>query len=1259
MGMVNRISLAALAFGAVLIGQFHSSAQAQETFPIGEVKRLLVGNTMTYHAPNGADLKVYIAPGGAVEMVSSQSTNQVISKRWWIGQGAFCRTIGMQNRNHCTHVGQGSQPDTYAFYAKNGQKLYEAKVMPGRQLGDGASETATAATEPGSGPRTEPGPASGASSRSPEQIVAHLDRDHDGRLTLSEFRREQKIFDRIDTDGDGYLTVQELAKRNEIESDEPAESVPPEQDTEEMVSSLEQAKAVTSRFEKEPVNSSATTIKDITAILDQQEIADKPEIDKLVALANSNPPSGATKRELTKYYADRTLARLDIGMVNEALEDSREAYTLMNESEYVGRTLTERIRNVRANLERTSGNFQEAIRLYKEFLDKQPSVSMWAGLAKTYFVSGDFDAAAETVRHFDKLVERIRANPRSTPIQRARVDLSSAALRVVRFESSGRWARAEPYLRKTIEAERAFRKLMPTRPVRLEFLEQGELAKNLMHQGRRVEAEILARGALLKNLKQFGKMNLTTAVIAGDLALILRSEGRYEDSIALRQASIKILTAIGERSTSGRLAASRLGLANALVSLGQWNDALKNFEIVRKDLAANPTLFTRLMATGIFIPIALIETNRAQEAIDLLKPIYEKEIDRLGPNHYAAAEKGGALGMAYASLGDQRTALQYFKTAVPVLLSRSGPSDEETSDRAGNVQRERLIFESYLSVLEKIRGTPLEKELGIDAVSEAFVIADVARSHAVQSALSASSVRGAVGNPELADLARREQDAQKQRTALLSVLANVLSSPTQQQDAKAVAALKTQIKKLKQAQTLLRSEIESRFPAYAELVNPKPPTIAKIQQLLSPEEALVATYVADDRTYVWAVAKSGPPAFAAVPLGRDRIAAVVKDLRRALDPGVRTINELPAFDVNLANRFYRLLFGKVEKTIAAAHAWNVIAHGPLGQLPFSVLVTEPQKSAPTNGVPFEDYKKVAWLARSRSITVLPSVAALESLRAGTHKDHPQRDFIGFGDPFFNAVQAKKAQEIEVARDNSAAGTRADTGAVPIALRSAPRVAGGESANIGMLPRLPDTREEIQSIAHVFNVDAGRDLYFGEHANESNVKHAELSRYRIVDFATHGLVPGDLEGLTQPALALSPPEVTGSSDEDGLLTLSEILGLRMDAEWVVLSACNTGAADGAGAEAFTGLGRAFFYAGTRAVLLSNWPIETKSARILTTTLFRLRAENPKLRRAEALRQAMLALIDGKGATDPKTGAVLFSYAHPIFWAPFSLVGDGGV
>jgi CHAT domain-containing protein len=223
-------------------------------------------------------------------------------------------------------------------------------------------------------------------------------------------------------------------------------------------------------------------------------------------------------------------------------------------------------------------------------------------------------------------------------------------------------------------------------------------------------------------------------------------------------------------------------------------------------------------------------------------------------------------------------------------------------------------------------------------------------------------------------------------------------------------------------------------------------------------------------------------------------------------------------------------------------------------------------------------------------------------------------------------------------------------------RSAPATVGIDSAELGALPRLPDTADEVRGIALALGA-AQSDLFLGAAANERNVKTQDLSNRRVVMFATHGLVPGDLNGLLQPALALSAPNVA-DIDGDGLLTLDEVLGLKLNADWVVLSACNTATGDGAGAEAVSGLGRAFFYAGTRALLVSNWPVETTSARALTTDLFARQARDPNLARAAALQQAMAGLLDGPGFVDPATRQSVFAYSHPIFWAPFSLVGDGG-
>src|SRR5262249_51179223 len=126
-----------------------------------------------------------------------------------------------------------------------------------------------------------------------------------------------------------------------------------------------------------------------------------------------------------------------------------------------------------------------------------------------------------------------------------------------------------------------------------------------------------------------------------------------------------------------------------------------------------------------------------------------------------------------------------------------------------------------------------------------------------------------------------------------------------------------------------------------------------------------------------------------------------------------------------------------------------------------------------------------------------------------------------------------------------------------------------------LPPLPETADELRSIAKVLGAPA-QAINLRERAPETRVKGAALNEYHVIHFATHGLVAGDLSGLAEPALVLTPPEVPTEAD-DGLLTASEVAALKLDADWVVLSACNTAAGSGEGAEALSGLARAFFYA----------------------------------------------------------------------------------
>ncbi len=268
---------------------------------------------------------------------------------------------------------------------------------------------------------------------------------------------------------------------------------------------------------------------------------------------------------------------------------------------------------------------------------------------------------------------------------------------------------------------------------------------------------------------------------------------------------------------------------------------------------------------------------------------------------------------------------------------------------------------------------------------------------------------------------------------------------------------------------------------------------------------------------------------------------------------------------------------------------------------------------------------MSWLAKKYTITVLPAAGSLRALRQFAKAPASREPFSGFGDPVLEGTG-------EDARKRNVA-----------ALYS--RGAVADVNEVRKLARLPESADELRAIAAALKAPAA-SIRLGAAATERAVKEADLTRYRNLAFATHGLMAGDFKGLAEPALVLTPPE-KGSELDDGLLTAGEISQLKLDADWVVLSACNTAAPDGTpGAEGLSGLARAFFYAGARSLLVSHWAVSSDAAVALTTRMFDESAKGAS--KAEALRRSMLALM---ARTDKPY------FAHPALWAPFVIVGEG--
>jgi hypothetical protein len=602
-------------------------------------------------------------------------------------------------------------------------------------------------------------------------------------------------------------------------------------------------------------------------------------------------------------------------------------------------------------------------------------------------------------------------------------------------------------------------------------------ASALLQLGRIAEAETIARQVLLDALFVVGRNDAVTGFYLGQLGRVIVAQGRYGEAETLFQTALDIFDAVGVTASARSRNETRNLLASTLVQQRRWDEASELFAAVQRDVGRDdPVYFKRRFAHNLDWMLALLRTGRTAEAEAMVRRVAARREEAVGRKHYNTAEALGMLGLVRAEAGDHEEALDALLAALPILLSRSRQSGG--GDGTSRTYRLGLILESYIGLMADIRGTALETAAGIDAAAEGFRIADIARSRIVQGAVAASGARAAAGNAELADLIRREQDEQKQISALFGLLANVRSLPANEQDPAAVLELRTQIDKLRDSRAALALEIEEKYPDYASLANPKPATIASARAALRDGEALIATFVTQDRTFVWAVPKTGPVAFAAVPQGKNDIDLEVALMRSGLDTtGIEYIEDIADFDLVAAHNLYAAILEPVEAGWRQAKSILVVPHGALGQIPFSLLVSEPAELEPEAGLLFSRYQAVPWLARTHAVTVSPSVASLESLRKLPPGNSERRALLAFADPFFSEAQAAGADKlVQVA---ALAGRGAPSARTqPARLRRAPVTRLVDSATLALLPRLPDTADEVLSVAAALNADLERDIFTG-------------------------------------------------------------------------------------------------------------------------------------------------------------------------------------
>jgi CHAT domain-containing protein len=971
--------------------------------------------------------------------------------------------------------------------------------------------------------------------------------------------------------------------------------------------------------------------------------------------AAADPRPGVSGLDAAAFYLARGKAAGQIGLLQQQLADLRLAVRLLREN---GGRLSAPLLSL-SLAERFAGNYREALNLRIERYKMASQAGSSLGDIEAFVVfaadGGDLVQAKRWVSESDRVRTSLETTKRraSAAVTNHWARMNTAA-HASYLAATGQFDEAITAQRRAVamaRQETADQGELQTVGLDLEAAEfvqmlnqeQRKLAEMLERSGRLLEAEAEIRDGLRLALATYGRSSVDTAQSVAKLAEILSQQGRFAEAEQLGRAAEQMLIEQGSADASIILAGTRLSVADALVLQGKDDAALTLYDGVERALAGDDVYRRTAMGQRAERIIALYRRDRNSEALALADGLASRRQSVFGSTSYPAAEAAALVAVGLVATGNAEDALRRFREAIPILTDgRSIDDDAGTSARAA---RRRFLLERYIDMLAGLNGAA--RPDGFDPVGEAFGAADAARGQSAERAIGASATRAAATTPALADLVRQEQDLKEQIAARLALLASVASLPESERDEQSLQATRGEAERLTSARAALLDQIHGHFPAFASFTEARPASLGQIRVALRPNEAMIALIEGEKRSYVWAVSHDQPVAFAAIPLDGGQIRMRVAALRRAVDASIGSVGDIPDFDTALAYQLYQSLFAPVAAGWQGATTLLIVPDRSMAQLPASLLVTAPPPPIAEHPgqTLFTQYRKVDWLLRQAAIVQLPSAGTLATLRALPPGDATRKAFIGFGDPWF------KPQEGTVAALGAAAAVTRG-----VHLRAAPRTEGLASAEIGQLPRLADTAEEVEDVARVLGADPTNDVFLGPRADERAVRTLKLDDRRIVMFATHGLIPGDLDGLLQPALALSAPTVAGVQG-DGLLTMDKVSGLKLNADWVVLSACNTASGDGAGAEALSGLGRAFFYAGTRSLLATNWAVETNSARLLTTNLFRRQATERTITRAEALRQTMLALIDGDGPKNAD-GQILFSYSHPLFWAPFSLYGDPG-
>ena len=819
-------------------------------------------------------------------------------------------------------------------------------------------------------------------------------------------------------------------------------------------------------------------------------------------------------------------------------------------------------------------------------------------------------------------------------------------------------------------------------------------------QGRRPEAlEIFQNGIALAretgNQKGLSRALNNTAGVLGDM-------GRYEESISYLYQCLDVARALGDEAMQFT---ALLNVGQLYIRLGDPDKAeaplLESLRIGRElkhsDLVSNPSKVATEMALRVLgemeitrerFPAALKYLNKVREShpdnaqaqIDLLNGLavvhqrlgeYQKAREVLQEAMPIAEKADSAyytqlvanLGEAQESLGELNEALASENRAFAILRKTGGNPDDEwqIERRIGHIDRalahneEALShYENSIHTIELLRAVALNTEAGrasfvarsrmlyeetadllydMHRKAEALEMAERGRARAFLDMLAQSRS----GLPdELTPEQHQQEDSKLARiTAVQKQLWKPGLSPADE-------------KKIKADLTVAEDDLEvfhvavrRTNPRYASVHYLEPIDVGFIQKnLLDSRTVLLEFQLGEKRSLLWVVSKQKLSVGVLPP--RKEIEEEVVAYRKTLTQRTSALTLQTSLSEieRRGKQLYGSLIKPVENSIPSGSTLLIVPEGNLGYLPFESLVVG-SRHTPSGQV------QPLYMLDKFSIAYVPSASALAAVQQTNAVIRERtKTLLAFGDPVAqtestlvrNSSANGATRSLDTSAETNAEKTASATNAAAPALSS--DTASSEYAERGFsLSRLPFTRDEVLGISKLYPASQ-RQIYLGEDAREETVKSEKLDQFRYIHFASHGFI--DESKPDRSGILLSRD---AHSTEDGILQMSEIMRLKLNADLVTLSACNTGLGKLVNGEGILGLTRAFFYAGARNVTVSLWNVNDSS----TATLMKAFYENLNrgLSKSAALQRAKLALLRGEEA----------AWHHPYYWAAFVLVGEG--